>query len=68
MVTRRKLVTANAGASGALLAAGPARSQKLIHPKNQELPREMLDRMEREYPELLEPRWGEFERPIPFKI
>lgn len=33
-----------------------------------ELPREMLERMEREYPELLEPRWGEFERPIPFKV
>lgn len=31
-----------------------------------ELPREFLDRMEREYPELLEPRWGEFERKIPF--
>jgi hypothetical protein len=33
-----------------------------------EIPREMLDRMEREYPELLEPRWGEFDRPIPFEI
>ncbi len=33
-----------------------------------ELPREMLDRLEREYPELLEPRWGEFERPIPFEL
>lgn len=33
-----------------------------------ELPREMLDRLEREYPELLEPRWNEFERPIPFDI
>lgn len=34
----------------------------------QEIPREMLDRMEREYPELLEPRWSEFDRPIPFEI
>jgi hypothetical protein len=33
-----------------------------------ELPREMLDRMEREYPELLEPRWDQFERPIPFDL
>ena len=33
-----------------------------------ELPREFLDRMEREYPELLEPRWGEFERKIPFDL
>ncbi len=33
-----------------------------------ELPREFLDRMEREFPELLEPRWGEFERPIPFDL
>jgi hypothetical protein len=33
-----------------------------------EIPREMLDRMEREYPELLTPRWGEFDRPIPFEI
>jgi hypothetical protein len=33
-----------------------------------ELPREMLNRLEREYPELLEPRWGEFERPIPFDV
>ena len=33
-----------------------------------ELPREFLDRMEREYPELLEPRWGEFDRPIPFDL
>lgn len=33
-----------------------------------ELPREFLDRMEREYPELLEPRWGEFERPVPFDL
>jgi hypothetical protein len=33
-----------------------------------ELPREMLERMEREYPELLEPRWGEFDRPIPFEL
>jgi hypothetical protein len=33
-----------------------------------ELPQELLGRMEREYPELLEPRWDEFERPIPFKL
>ena len=33
-----------------------------------ELPREMLERMEREYPELLQPRWDEFERPIPFEL
>ena len=33
-----------------------------------ELPREILDRLEREYPELLEPRWNEFERPIPFEL
>ena len=33
-----------------------------------ELPREMLDRMEREYPELLEPRWEDFEKPIPFEL
>ena len=33
-----------------------------------DLPREFLDRMEREYPELLEPRWGEFKRPIPFEL
>ena len=33
-----------------------------------ELPREMLDRLEREYPELLEPQWNQFERPIPFEL
>ncbi|MEM6936722.1 MAG: hypothetical protein AAF552_09715, partial [Pseudomonadota bacterium] len=33
-----------------------------------ELPREMLNRMEREYPELLKPRWDEFDRPIPFEV
>jgi len=33
-----------------------------------ELPREFLARMEREYPELLEPRWHEFERPVPFEL
>ena len=33
-----------------------------------ELPREMLDRMEREYPELLAPRWEDFDRPVPFEI
>ncbi|MBT8441670.1 MAG: DUF1838 domain-containing protein [Gammaproteobacteria bacterium] len=33
-----------------------------------ELPAEMLDRMEKEYPELLEPRWAEFEKPIPFEL
>lgn len=34
----------------------------------QELPREILDRMEREYPELLEPRWDDFDKPAPFEI
>jgi hypothetical protein len=33
-----------------------------------ELPREMLDRLEREYPELLAPRWDEFDSPIPFEV
>jgi len=33
-----------------------------------EIPREMLDRMEREYPELLEPRWEDFDKPVPFEI
>ena len=33
-----------------------------------EIPREMLDRMEREYPELLEPRWSDFDTPIPFDV
>ena len=33
-----------------------------------ELPREMLDRLEREYPELLQPRWEDFDRPAPFEI
>jgi hypothetical protein len=33
-----------------------------------EIPREMLDRMEREYPELLVPRWSNFDKPVPFKI
>jgi hypothetical protein len=33
-----------------------------------ELPREMLDRMEREYPELLAPRWDDFDKPAPFEI
>ncbi|MEQ8736811.1 MAG: hypothetical protein RIC29_17950 [Rhodospirillaceae bacterium] len=33
-----------------------------------ELPREFLDRMEREYPELLEPRWNEFDSPVPFEL
>lgn len=33
-----------------------------------ELPREILDRLEREHPELLEPRWSEFDRPIPFEL
>jgi hypothetical protein len=33
-----------------------------------ELPREMLDRLEREYPELLEPQWDRFEPPIPFDL
>lgn len=34
----------------------------------QELPREILARMEREYPELLVPQWDMFERPIPFEL
>ncbi|MEQ8507551.1 MAG: hypothetical protein RIF37_14330 [Rhodospirillaceae bacterium] len=34
----------------------------------QELPREFLDRMERECPELLEPRWSEFESPVSFEL
>ncbi len=33
-----------------------------------EIPREMLDRMEREYPELLEPQWSMFDKPIPFEV
>jgi hypothetical protein len=33
-----------------------------------DLPREFLARTEREYPELLAPRWGEFDRPIPFPV
>lgn len=33
-----------------------------------ELPREILDRMEREYPELLAPRWDDFDKPAPFEI
>jgi hypothetical protein len=33
-----------------------------------ELPREILARMEREYPELLVPQWDMFERPIPFDL
>lgn len=33
-----------------------------------ELPRELLDRMEREYPELLEPRWDDFKKPVPFEV
>lgn len=40
--------------------------KKLNSPK--EIPREMLNRLEREYPELLAPRWGEFDRPVKFKI
>jgi hypothetical protein len=40
--------------------------KKLNSPR--EIPREMLSRMEKEYPELLEPRWGEFDRPVAFKI
>lgn len=34
----------------------------------QEIPQEMLSRLEREYPELLAPRWGEFDKPVAFKI
>jgi len=33
-----------------------------------EIPREILDRLEREYPELLHPRWEDFEKPVPFEI
>ncbi len=33
-----------------------------------EMPREMLDRMEREYPELLVPQWDMFDAPVPFEI
>ncbi len=33
-----------------------------------ELPREILDRMEREYPELLQPRWDDFDSTVPFEI
>lgn len=33
-----------------------------------EIPREMLDRLEREYPELLEPQWAMFDAPVPFEI
>lgn len=32
----------------------------------QDLPREFLERTEREHPELLSPRWQEFARPMPF--
>jgi hypothetical protein len=31
-----------------------------------DLPREFLARTEREYPELLSPRWGEFDKPVAF--
>ncbi len=34
----------------------------------QEIPREMLDRLEREYPELLVPQWEMFDAPVPFEI
>jgi hypothetical protein len=33
-----------------------------------ELPPEFLRRTEREFPDLLQPRWREFERPIPFPL
>ncbi len=33
-----------------------------------ELPVEFLQRTEREFPELLKPRWQEFDRPIPFPL
>jgi hypothetical protein len=33
-----------------------------------ELPREMLGRLEREYPELLVPRWDDFDKPIAFEL
>jgi len=32
----------------------------------QDLPREFLARTEREHPELLGPRWSEFDRPVSF--
>jgi hypothetical protein len=38
--------------------------RKLGGPVN--LPVEFLRRTEREFPELLKPRWQDFERPIPF--
>jgi hypothetical protein len=34
----------------------------------EELPREYLDRVRKEYPELLKPRWSEFDKPVAFKI
>ncbi len=34
----------------------------------QEIPREMLTRLEREYPELLHPRWDDFDKPLSFKL
>jgi hypothetical protein len=34
----------------------------------EELPDEYLDRARREYPELLKPRWSEFDRPLPFAL
>ena len=40
--------------------------KKLNSPR--EIPREMLDRLEREYPELLEPQWAMFDAPVPFEI
>ena len=33
----------------------------------EDFPDEFLARMEREYPELLEARWGEFDKPAPFE-
>lgn len=33
-----------------------------------ELPREILQRMEQEYPELLKPRWDDFDKPVGFTI
>lgn len=33
-----------------------------------ELPREILQRMEQEYPDLLKPRWDDFDKPVGFTI
>ena len=53
-------------------SAVPVRAQEIFGDQKfnspAEIPREMLDRLEREYPELLELRWDNFDRPVPFKI